>query len=286
MDTNLGAYLEQQKELELLLAVAEGKIDFTMESVMDYFSFFNHLTNAVKNSFKFLFNIHTTADMLSPKAPGSTLLAILEQRGINALRTTQVYRLPKQTASMSELSTVLDNQFMAMHNITERLYTPTTKWAKRVITDSEFAERVWIDRDMSLVDVEPFVKQQADLFKPTARRNEDSEFVEFIALYPTVNEYRKAYDQIVLMHEHLSNFDLENLKKAEKELVEMFEKVIRMSRDPEEEFVMPQATKVALAKVFRNIVTETEYLVALAFQMNTVIGAWNNTVDKLKADYM
>lgn len=285
MKNSIEQHIIASRELDLLIDAAEGRIDFTLESAMSYSEFFSVLGKAIRDTFKSIFNVHTTAEMLSPAQPGQ-LTRIIEERGINSMRSTLVYRLPKQTASMLELVTTLDSQVIELSEIMDRLYKPAYKWVAGVVTESDLAEENWIDRNIKFKDVAPMVDAQAELFKPTGKRNESSEFIEFIAMFPTTADFNKVHIAVTRAYETLAQVDLDELVKMEKRLVENIDRLIRKSNSPDEEFVMPQATKIMLAKVFRAMAVETEYLVATVFQLNTAIGAWNNTVEKLKKDYM
>lgn len=269
-------------EIEEMIQIFENDDSISLESKMSFGELFSRFGEVINKKFRKLLNFQDTADVVAPKSAGN-LVRITKEKGISAMSDYRVYRLARQSEPMHKLIDLQMHQLEELADLEERLYQPLSRWFAGVLNDpEEFAEKPWTDRDLGYRDIEKMKESLRELFMPQGSRTDDSEFTDFITMYPSVKNFEACDKEMQMLFRKIGDIDLRSLRKVEELLMERLEKFIALDNDPESEFVIEKNARKKLAQTFRAIAFETEFLMTVLFQSSQAIGQWNNTVDLLK----
>lgn len=280
--TNLTELLRTRDEIEQMLRIFENDETITLEASMSFGQLFSRMGESIAKAFKRLLNFHTSADVIAPKQH-KAVYRIIDRKGISAMAEYRVYRIAKQSAPNHELINLLSHQIGLLSDIEERLYKPLSRWLAGSINDpDDFAEKPWVDRDLGFLDIEKMRKSMSDLFVPENSRTDDSEFTNFINMYPSVKKFDECNKAFYELYQKVGDVNLGSLRKTEELLMRRLNSFIDLDQDPDSEFIIEKNTRKKLAQTFRAIAIETEYLMATFFLVAQAIGQWNNTIDLLE----
>ncbi len=274
---------EVERDLKELITQESLAEHFSLESATTTAELFQSFTYGVGKIFKKLLNVHEDAMSISPKEPTSALRA-LKGKTSTEIRDTLVYRVPKCTASYAAITKELSDQLRDLRDMDERLYRPLNRWAARTLNDEEYAAKAWIDRDVKFRDISKHKKELAKMFQEGKFRDESSEMTKFINAFGTIENFEKTWNEVETLGELLAEINLVRLKEIEARLVANTQKVVDAFEAGELEALHP-GTRKMLARTFVNLADETEYLAAIVFYANNVIGQWNNTIERLAELY-
>jgi len=187
--TNFTELLRARDEIEQMLQIFENDETISLEAKMSFGELFERMGTSISKAFKRLLNFHQSADVIAPKQH-KAVNRIIEDKGISAMSNYRVYRIAKQSPPNHQLIALLAEQMEMLSDIEERLYQPVSRWIAGVLNDPDnFAEKPWVDRDLGYLDIEKMRKAMADMFVPENKRTDDSEFTDFIKMYPSVRNF-------------------------------------------------------------------------------------------------
>lgn len=270
--------LRLASELE---AMFEGH-EFSLEDASGMVGFFGGIGDAIKGIFKKFVNVHESADMIAP-VDGKQAIRLVKANGASIMKDLVVFRVPWCIQSGDKYAEIAAEHAKEFVDIVERLYKPADDWLAHVITDPDYAKRMWIDKELKFADLET-MKRQYNLMFNTKDKDDDSSLVKFINVYPSAASFEKCYPQLVKLSDSLSAVNMVKMKKVEESIIERIDKLMALIRE-EGEITLNEGNRKRLAQVFTAIARETEYMVALFFHANQAIAAWNQNVKKIEEVY-
>lgn len=270
--------LRLASELE---AMFEGH-EFSLEDASGMVGFFGGIGDAIKGIFKKFVNVHESADMIAP-VDGKHAIRLVKANGASIMKDLVVFRVPWCIQSGDKYAEIAAEHAKEFTDIVERLYKPADDWLAHVITDPDYAKRMWIDKELKFADLET-MKRQYNLMFNTKDKDDDSSLVKFIHVYPSANSFEKCYPQLEKLSDSLSAVNMVKMKKVEESIIERIDKLMALIRE-EGEIALNEGNRKRLAQVFTAIARETEYMVALFFHANQAIAAWNQNVKKIEEVY-
>lgn len=270
--------LRLASELE---AMFEGH-EFSLEDASGMVGFFGGIGDAIKGIFKKFVNVHESADMIAP-VDGKHAIRLVKANGASIMKDLVVFRVPWCIQSGDKYAEIAAEHAKEFVDIVERLYKPADDWLAHVITDPEYAKRMWIDKELKFADLDT-MKRQYNLMFNTKDKDDDSSLVKFIHVYPSANSFEKCYPQLEKLSDSLSAVNMVKMKKVEESIIERIDKLMALIRE-EGEIALNEGNRKRLAQVFTAIARETEYMVALFFHANQAIAAWNQNVKKIEEVY-
>lgn len=270
--------LRLASELE---AMFEGH-EFSLEDASGMVGFFGGIGDAIKGIFKKFVNVHESADMVAP-VDGKHAIRLVKANGASIMKDLVVFRVPWCIQSGDKYAEIAAEHAKEFTDIVERLYKPADDWLAHVITDPDYAKRMWIDKELKFADLET-MKRQYNLMFNTKDKDDDSSLVKFIHVYPSANSFEKCYPQLEKLSDSLSAVNMVKMKKVEESIIERIDKLMALIRE-EGEIALNEGNRKRLAQVFTAIARETEYMVALFFHANQAIAAWNQNVKKIEEVY-
>lgn len=270
--------LRLASELE---AMFEGH-EFSLEDASGMVGFFGGIGDAIKGIFKKFVNVHESADMIAP-VDGKHAIRLVKANGASIMKDLVVFRVPWCIQSGDKYAEIAAEHAKEFTDIVERLYKPADDWLAHVITDPDYAKRMWIDKELKFADLET-MKRQYNLMFNTKDKDDDSSLVKFIHVYPSAGSFEKCYPQLEKLSDSLSAVNMVKMKKVEESIIERIDKLMALIRE-EGEIALNEGNRKRLAQVFTAIARETEYMVALFFHANQAIAAWNQNVKKIEEVY-
>ena len=270
--------LRLASELE---AMFEGH-EFSLEDASGMVGFFGGIGDAIKGIFKKFVNVHESADMIAP-VDGKHAIRLVKANGASIMKDLVVFRVPWCIQSGDKYAEIAAEHAKEFVDIVERLYKPADDWLAHVITDPDYAKRMWIDKELKFADLDT-MKRQYNLMFNTKDKDDDSSLVKFIHVYPSANSFEKCYPQLEKLSDSLSAVNMVKMKKVEESIIERIDKLMALIRE-EGEIALNEGNRKRLAQVFTAIARETEYMVALFFHANQAIAAWNQNVKKIEEVY-
>lgn len=270
--------LRLASELE---AMFEGH-EFSLEDASGMVGFFGGIGDAIKGIFKKFVNVHESADMIAP-VDGKHAIRLVKANGASIMKDLVVFRVPWCIQSGDKYAEIAAEHAKEFTDIVERLYKPADDWLAHVITDPDYAKRMWIDKELKFADLDT-MKRQYNLMFNTKDKDDDSSLVKFIHVYPSANSFEKCYPQLEKLSDSLSAVNMVKMKKVEESIIERIDKLMALIRE-EGEIALNEGNRKRLAQVFTAIARETEYMVALFFHANQAIAAWNQNVKKIEEVY-
>jgi hypothetical protein len=270
--------LRLASELE---AMFEGH-EFSLEDASGMVGFFGGIGDAIKGIFKKFVNVHESADMIAP-VDGKQAIRLVKANGASIMKDLVVFRVPWCIQSGDKYAEIAAEHAKEFVDIVERLYKPADDWLAHVITDPDYAKRMWIDKELKFADLET-MKRQYNLIFNTKDKDDDSSLVKFIHVYPSANSFEKCFPQLEKLSDSLSAVNMVKMKKVEESIIERIDKLMALIRE-EGEITLNEGNRKRLAQVFTAIARETEYMVALFFHANQAIAAWNQNVKKIEEVY-
>lgn len=260
---------------------AEFEDEIGMEGFFSFTDFLSGMGDSIRQAFKKLVNEDIKALDVGP-VNLSNVTRKYDKHDFAALSEINAYRPDDLIAPMVDYSAALVEQLEAMANIQERLYIPVIKWLAKAATREDFHKQAWVDKDLKLNDLERMTKVITPMFDKRRERDANPEVTPVPKQYGSMRQMNKAHDNLQRAFNLGSDFDLESLKKTEESLIEHIGFFVKMIEDSENPIDVPKATKRNLAKVIRNIATETEYYVGIVFMTRVAITAFNDTVEVLE----
>lgn len=257
-----------------------------MEGFADFLDFVGSVRDSIAEVVRSVFNEEFKSVDVAPK-PFHEVQNLMKQKNVDytTISAISVYRPEAMTEPMSDFSQELYEQFKVMATLEDRLYAPATKWFARAAASHDYAEKIWVDKDLLSVDVGKLQKAMRAFYK---KDRSDSTDMETVArLYGSIRQMEKAYEFLYKLSQEGSKFSLSRLKDAEEKLTMYISEMIEaeeQSRNTDKPYEIPKGTKQRIAGVLESIRVETEYMAAVTTLATQTIVAWNDSMDKLILD--
>lgn len=269
--------LDQVKEEHELAEILDA------EGYASFESYFLGIGKALKDTFDWIANNHSTAEMIDPISLASHYPA-LEKIGFTALANVNIYKPPYAKADWLKYTTALLEQVTDYSNIEYRLYTPFREYLERATALEDYHNKPMADRRYQLVNVEKSKKEFSRVNVNEDDRDDleaETATVPFQRAFRNIKSLKDIEKMIFKIHETLALVNLENLKKEEARILLQIDSLIEKVENEEKEPLSKNA-KRQLAKAMMDIAEETEYMAMLLFYANTAVQAWNDTAVKLR----
>jgi hypothetical protein len=171
-----------------------------------------------------------------------------------------------------------------LSTVDTRLITPLTKYLQMALTQPDYSDVIWIDKDITFVESDAIKKTMATFFDPSIERNKASDKVAFGEVFFSVRELESTYNNTIEVSKFVANIDLEKIKRAELKLYEVLQVYIKNAKENPNLIASNKQTLSRLVAVVNGIVEELELLSVSLYSFNTAYIALSDTFDKLKQD--
>lgn len=177
----------------------------------------------------------------------------------------------------SHLADLMDR----LGDVEERLLLPLTKYLSMAVTNNDYSDVIWIDKNIKFVDADKEAKLLASFFNPKVKRNDTVDKVAFGEVYASPGDLVKTGAAILDGEKAAKAIDLKSLLKAESDLGEVIDLFVKSAKDNPEIITTSKQNIKLIGRVVGSIAKEVELLSVAMYSYVTLQTSYNDSVEKL-----
>ena len=183
------------------------------------------------------------------------------------------------TAPMVDYLRALDHAVDDLLTIRQRLLDPLKKWVGLALTNPGHAEKVWLDKNISYVDIQEHKESLREYYDDNV--GDDISFASIHKVYPRGDDFRAAGVMMDDLSRESAKILGDDIPKVTEEISELVGRLMVANEDAE---LMEKTPKASIAKLSISLYhagLEVEFLSVVLFQVRIAAEAYKESVKKI-----
>lgn len=203
---------------------------------------------------------------------------ILDDMGWPLLQKLKCYVPAKMNGKITEHLEELEEQIEAIVTIEKRLLDPLITLLAEVVGNPHTLEKVWIDKNLMLLNTDTLKKKLAKTFKADTIGANAPHQSTVKKAYTVKGEISMVSTKLAELYEKARYIDLGIIKDKEEKIANMIDDIL----DATDEVEVNKQTMVKLANAVSAASIEMELMSALYYYLVVNINAYNETIEHFR----
>lgn len=209
---------------------------------------------------------------------------LLAKETFKGLADVLVYQPVGFKDNMLAFSSYLVDLLQRLSDVDKRLIMPLNDYLAKCISIQEYADLIWIDKNIKLLDIDSEIEIMRSFFDPKVQRSDVVDTVAFKEVYGSIKDIVRTADYVEDGEKVVKSIDLNKILKAEETLVATVDKFIEIAKEHPQVITNNKNNIKLLNNVVTGIAKELELLSVAMFKFKALSVAHSDTVEKLESN--